>query len=396
MRAKAQGVAGLDAGGVAQVLEYFCARKPCVKSTAGPLEVPVQGMGVVSVDFGEEVADGVERFAYAARSNGLALDLAAVQQIAAHLCARKECLRPVNLPPVTVEVEGVGTAVARFGEEPAEVVERFAAAARSQGRPLALGEANLVLDALCARAPFCHVRTLEEVVIEVDSVGNVTVEVGQEPSDAARAFLHAAREAGHVVDANGAEGLMRALCARKACTVPLDLGPAQLTVQGLGVLNVPLGLNPADAAMDFLEDARGQGVALGAPEAAKLMDGLCALPQLRGACTRPLNVAPLQLEVEDVGTVEVPFGAEPADTVAAFVAEARARGVSWLDADHATMMMERLCASKPCFKPLDVRPLQLEVTGIGTLTVPYNGEPSEAVMRFLLEARAAVRPTTHT
>lgn len=57
MRAKSSGkVPGLDGGGVAQVLEYFCSRKPCATGeVAAPLELPVEGMGVVSVAFGEEV-----------------------------------------------------------------------------------------------------------------------------------------------------------------------------------------------------------------------------------------------------------------------------------------------------------------------------------------------------
>lgn len=47
---------GLDGGGVAQVLEYFCARKPCAAGAAtAPLELAVEGLGVVSVAFGEEV-----------------------------------------------------------------------------------------------------------------------------------------------------------------------------------------------------------------------------------------------------------------------------------------------------------------------------------------------------
>jgi hypothetical protein len=57
VRAKASGkVSGLDSGGVAQVLEYFCSRKPCATGeTPSPLELAVEGIGVVSVAFGEEV-----------------------------------------------------------------------------------------------------------------------------------------------------------------------------------------------------------------------------------------------------------------------------------------------------------------------------------------------------
>jgi hypothetical protein len=84
-----------------------------------------------------------------------------------------------------------------------------------------------------------------------------------------------------------------------------------------------------------------------------------------------------------VGTLEVPFGGEPADAVAAFVTAARARGVGWLNASHASTVMARLCALKPCFKPLDVRPLRLPVEGVETLEVAFNQEPAEAVVGML-------------
>lgn len=76
----------------------------------------------------------------------------------------------------------------------------------------------------------------------------------------------------------------------------------------------------------------------------------------------------------------MPFGGEPADAVESFVTNARANGVGWLEASHASTVMERLCALKPCFKPLDVRPLSLPVEGIGTLEIPFNQEPAEGVV----------------
>ena len=181
-------------------------------------------------------------------------------------------------------------------------VERFAREVREQRAraPLAPEEVQQILDALCQRVP-CREgeTTLAPVALEVEGVGTCVVDVGQEPADAARLFLQEAIQNGHEVDANGAEGLMRALCARKSCTKPLDLTPSQLSVQGVGTLAVPLGTDPVTAAESFLERAREAGHRVGSPGAQSLMQGLCALPTLQGACTRPLNVAPLKLEVRN-------------------------------------------------------------------------------------------------
>ena len=54
-----------------------------------------------------------------------------------------------------------------------------------------------------------------------------------------------------------------------------------------------------------LRQARGAGHRIGAAGAGEIMKGLCALPSLAGACTRPLDVSPLVLDVEGVGVLEV-------------------------------------------------------------------------------------------
>jgi len=185
VKAKANNVEGISEAGVEQVLDYFCGLKPCAVPLK-PLELPVQGMGVVSVAVGEEVADAVERFAVASRAAGHSLDLAGVGQIAARLCSFKECFRPVSLPPAMVEVQGVGTVRVPFGEEPADAVERFAAEIyAATGALLATADANAILAQLCRQAA-CKVTTLAPVSVDVGGVGACEVGIGQEPSDAAR------------------------------------------------------------------------------------------------------------------------------------------------------------------------------------------------------------------
>jgi len=209
-------------------------------------------------------------------------------------------------------------------------------------------------------------------------------------SSSPSSFIDHAIKSGVEVDAAGAEGLMRALCGRKACNRPLSLDAATLSVQGVGTVTVPVGVDATDAVSSFLEAARGGGHVLGPREATQIMEGVCGLASLAGPCVRPLDVRPLVLEISEVGVVEVPFGEEPADAVGKFLLDVRAAG-GVVDEADAAAIMERLCGAggKKCFAPLDVAPLSLEVAGVGTLVVPFNAEPALFVANFLTQARAA-------
>jgi hypothetical protein len=104
-------------------------------------------------------------------------------------------------------------------------------------------------------------------------------------------------------------------------------------------------------------------------------------------CRRPLNVAPLTLNITNVGTLVVPFGSEPAEVVADFFTAARRAGIR-LTGDDAALVMDSVCRMKSCHSQLDVSPIRLNVSGVGTLVVPFGHEPAEDVANFLLEARA--------
>ena len=67
--------------------------------------------------------------------------------------------------------------------------------------------------------------------------------VGQEPADAARDFLDDMMRKGRSsFSAPMATALMQALCERKTCSKPLDLGPRKLPVEDVGTLVLPLGV----------------------------------------------------------------------------------------------------------------------------------------------------------
>ena len=106
-----------------------------------------------------------------------------------------------------------------FGGDVAGEVEAFARRARYEaGRPLGPADVGQLLSALCAGIPCPAGAAARLAPLELEvggGAGAVVVAAGEEPADAARRFLDGALRAGHAVDAQGAEGLMRALCDRK-------------------------------------------------------------------------------------------------------------------------------------------------------------------------------------
>jgi len=250
--AKAQGVDGLSPDNVNQVINHLCASKVCVSTTPAPLEVPIQGMGTVSIAFGEEVADGIERFAYQVRKAGLPLNLEGVSQIAARLCSFKTCHRPVNLPPVSLSIQGMGSIEVGFGEEPCDMIEQFSSKRNENGfNYLTQSEVNTMMTKLCEMTT-CT-KQCEPVSLNINdgsgSGGSIMVRIGEEPADAARHYLSQVISNGILSNTdmnsqNIPEKIMSMLCQLKPCHKGLDMTPSSLTVDNIGSIVIPLGGNP--------------------------------------------------------------------------------------------------------------------------------------------------------
>lgn len=408
--ARAEGRADLNSDGLQQVLDYFCSLKPCV-TTLKPVEVAVESIGVCRVEVGQEVAEAVELWSRAARKAGHELNLEGVAQVAAELCRFKKCNRPVSLPPHTVEVEGVGIVEVTFGIEPADAVESFAKQAYAAGHGyLPQTAVDQIMERLCSQTPCHRDFPLRPIVLPIDVGGEVEVEVndtetgnitkmmqpappeyltvavGEEPADAARKFLDDLMRRGRAnFDAQSATALMQALCRRKKCNVPLDLGPRRVPIADVGTVILPLGVEPVDAVEAFLEASRASGYRIGATDANTIFNAAC--DRATNGCRVGLATPPVTLNISEVGTLVVPFGAEPAESAAQFFTQARGAG-HMIDSDQAGVIMERLCELKTCHVPLDVRPIEVNVTDVGVLSVPFGSEPAAVVAQFLLQARA--------
>ena len=104
----------------------------------------------------------------------------------------------------------------------------------------------------------------------------LTVAVGEEPADAARKFLDDLMRRGRAnFDAQSATALMQALCRRKKCNAPLDLGPRRVPIADVGTVILPLGVEPVDAVEAFLEQSRASGYRIGATDANTIFNAAC-------------------------------------------------------------------------------------------------------------------------
>jgi hypothetical protein len=406
--AKSKGHESLNPEGVNQVLNHFCNQKPCVSTTPAPLELPIQGMGTVSVAFGEEVADGVERFAYQAQQAGLPLNLEGVSQIASALCSLKTCHLPLNLPPVAFTIENnmnnqQETIEVKFGEDPCQVIESFSSQRYLKGYGYLLeNEVKLLYNSFCNHNLISceHFNKknnkCEPIILNIDDGsdggGSIKVNIGEEPADAVRDYLSNVISNGIISDndinnQNIPEKIMSMLCQLKPCHKGLDMNPSELQIANIGSLVIPLGGNPTAYVEDFLEKARTAGHYINAEGAAKLMDNVCNMKGT-ATCTQPLDVTSIELNISGVpDLLVVPFGEEPADSAAAWMLQARSYGVTVTE-PNALAIMDRLCNMKKCNKPLDISPLQINVDGIGVLVIPFGEEPALSVTKFLLQARS--------
>jgi hypothetical protein len=116
---------------------------------------------------------------------------------------------------VSLDVTGVGTIVVQPGQEPADVVEQFAAQAAQAGHNIDAGAMGQIMAALC-KLKKCN-RALAPVKLDVTGVGTIVVQPGQEPADVVEQFAAQAAQAGHLIDSTALGTIMKALCKKVRC-----------------------------------------------------------------------------------------------------------------------------------------------------------------------------------
>merc|ERR1712100_748088 len=105
-----------------QMMEFFCQHKTCkrtelvVPAAEQPISLEIKGVGTAVVQPGQDPADAVEDFTAQAIAAGHEITGEGMTQMMEYFCQQKACKRtqltlPAPEQPITLEVNGVGTAV---------------------------------------------------------------------------------------------------------------------------------------------------------------------------------------------------------------------------------------------------------------------------------------------
>ena len=157
-QASGQGMA-INQASMNQMMQFFCARMTCFRNVAQPIKLDVTGVGSLTVQPWQEPADMVETFAGQAMKAGAAISGEGMKQMMEYFCSRRECKRlSLQMPqqqqqaqPITLNVEGVGSLTVNPNQDPADVVESFAAQAVQAGVPMTGESMVQMMEYFCSR-----------------------------------------------------------------------------------------------------------------------------------------------------------------------------------------------------------------------------------------------------
>merc|ERR1711981_589170 len=131
----------------------------CFRNVAQPIKLDVTGVGSLTVQPWQEPADMVETFAGQAMKAGGEISGEGMKQMMEYFCSRRECKRlSLQMPqqqqqaqPITLNVEGVGSLTVNPNQDPADVVESFAAQAVQAGVPMTGESMVQMMEYFCSR-----------------------------------------------------------------------------------------------------------------------------------------------------------------------------------------------------------------------------------------------------
>jgi len=325
--------------GMTQILEYFCARTHCARGLGGRIDLNVNGVGRIVVEAWEEPAEVVERFAAKAVAAGHGMNAEAMGQMHAYFCERKACTRQLT-GPLTLTIEGLGQCECKPWEEPATAVERFAAAVVAAGGPMSK-EAMMEMMAWFCKRRTCSRRLAGKLTLEVKGVGTVVCQPWEEPADAVEKFSGRAVEAGHGITFESMQKMHDFFCSRRQCGRKLAQ-KMSLNVKDVGTVVCEPWEEPADAVEDFATRAVAAGHGMTEEAMGEMWEFFCK----RRKCTRRVS-AKQTLDVKGIGSLSVLPWEEPADQVEMFTKQAAEAGLS-VGATGMRQMMEYFCARRSC------------------------------------------------
>ncbi|KAH8068344.1 hypothetical protein JL721_6923 [Aureococcus anophagefferens] len=248
-RATAAGVA-FNVETMVAMLDRLCAQRSCFRKTiAGPLSLAVERLGNLTVLPFEDPADRVEYFGGRATDAGAPINVQTLDAMYAWFCDRRcanQIFNPTSMrPPVllpaaraalTLEVKPLGNVTVLATQEPAYMVEKFAAAATAAGADVTGETMRSMMAWFCDRRS-CHRPVAPPLTLALTGVGNVTVRPWQEPAERVERFSIAADAAGAAMNVETMADMLAYFCARRACFRPLR-PPLTLGLEGVGNVTV--------------------------------------------------------------------------------------------------------------------------------------------------------------
>jgi hypothetical protein len=177
-QAAGQGLA-INQASMNQMMQFFCQRTVCFRNVASPIKLDVNGIGSLTVQPWQEPADMVEAFASQAVQNGMDVSGEGMKQMMEYFCSRRECRRlSLQMPqrqqaqPITLNVEGVGSMTVQSNQDPADVVESFAAQATEAGVAIT-GESMIkMMEYFCSRRQ-CNRMQIRPPQVQQQAMGGM-------------------------------------------------------------------------------------------------------------------------------------------------------------------------------------------------------------------------------
>lgn len=331
------------------MLRSLCASRSCHRPLAPPLTLALADVGNLTVMPYEDPPRSVERFAAAASAQGIAMNTETMASMLEWFCGKRSCRRPLA-PPLTLALTDVGNLTVHPYQEPAYMVELFAARCTDARVPgFGVETAESMLAWFCERRS-CFRGLAGPKTLAVTGVGNLTVDPTQDPATAVERFAAEANAAGHAVGPGAMADVYQWFCEKRSCFRPLA-PPLVLGVDGVGNLTVQPHEDPPPRVEAFAAAAVAAGAAFDGQTYADMVNWFCA----RRSCHAP-PTPPLALDVPDVGTIVAQPWEEPADAVEHFAGLATESGVPIGDDDmvkHLTWFCERRKCSRLMLTPPD-------------------------------------------
>ena len=337
-----------------------------------PVSLSVENLGTLRVDPGVDPADVVEAFYTTAKKQNVTLTLTNLTAILSKLCMLAPCRRRFHHERLTANVKGVGTLVVEPWVEPARAVAELGRAAEAAGAPLGEDQLRRVLGAVCEKRA-CVDALDRRLELNVTGVGRLVVEPWHDVAETIEGWTAAATMSGHSVTVASMKDLYAWCCDRRSCGRGITQS-LTLNVSGLGSVTCLPTEEPATAVERLASTAAEAYISVLPEQLEAAMAYFCS----RRSCHRP--VAPMRLDVEGVGALEVPPWGEPAAAVANFAREATSAGFE-ITEQAANKMLEFFCSRRSCRRKLPP-PLTARVEPYGEIAVAPWSDPADVVEAF--------------